>query len=336
MQRERSRRATTIGIFSALVGVVLFAWFVRRVGPAEVFGGLRQIGGGIAIVIALAGLRFAARAVAWIACLEAPHRLPFAAAFGAVVAGDAFGNLTPLGPLVGEPTKAAFVRRRIPMTPALTALAIENLFYTLTVVAVIALAMLALLFTFDLPAALREAGEIALALIVATLAAAVWVLWRRPAPLRRGLGALLPAGSGLHARLDRVGAIEHEVYTFAMRRPRSLALVLAAEMTFHALGILEVHVTWWMMQGAPPPLLTSFILEGANRLITVVFKFVPLRVGVDEVGTAGFTTLLGYGEAPGTTLAIVRKIRILFWTTVGTLLLVRRGLSMRSVLQEPN
>ena len=63
--------------------------------------------------------------------------------------------------------------------------------------------------------------------------------------------------------------------------------------------MLEVHVTLWMMTGAAPPLLTSFILEGANRLITVVFKFVPLRLGVDEMGTAAFTQLLGYGAAPG-------------------------------------
>src|SRR5262249_48388510 len=36
------------------------------------------------------------------------------------------------------------------------------------------------------------------------------------------------------------------------------------------------------------PWLTAFILETTNRFITVVFKFVPLRLGVDEAATAGF------------------------------------------------
>ena len=50
------------------------------------------------------------RAAAWSLCVEPPHRLPLGEAFAAVVCGDALGNLTPLGPLVGEPAKAAFVR----------------------------------------------------------------------------------------------------------------------------------------------------------------------------------------------------------------------------------
>jgi hypothetical protein len=334
VQRDRNRQATVTGILSAVLGVILFAWFVRRVGPREVLDGLRQVGWGVGAIVAIAGLRFAARAAAWRVCLEPPYRLPFAEAFAAVIAGDAFGNLTPLGPIVGEPAKAAFVRPRVPIAPALTALAIENLFYTLTVAAVIAASMVALIFSFPLPEALRDASEVTVVVLLAMIAIAAWVLWRRPAMVQRALAALLPAGSRLHARLDSIGAIEQDVYTFAARRQNAFVLLLCAELAFHALGVLEVHVTWWMMQGAPPPLLTSFILEGANRLITVVFKFVPLRVGVDEVGTAGFTRLLGYGEAPGTTLAIIRKIRVLFWTTIGTALLVRRGLSPRRILED--
>ena len=59
--------------------------------------------------------------------------------------GDALGNATPLGPLVSEPAKVAFVRDRVPLGVAFTALAIENLFYTLSVAAVIAAGTIALL-----------------------------------------------------------------------------------------------------------------------------------------------------------------------------------------------
>jgi hypothetical protein len=47
---------------------------------------------------------------------------------------------------------------------------------------------------------------------------------------------------------------------------------------------------------------------------------------VGELGTGAFTTLLGYGPATGATLAIIRKARILIWTAIGTVLVVRRGL----------
>jgi hypothetical protein len=309
-----------------VVGVALFAWFIQRVGASEVWSGLRQIGWGLIAIVAIGGLRFLARAVAWALCVEPPHRLAIGDAFAAVVSGDSFGNLTPLGPLVGEPAKAAFVRGGVPLAPALTAIAIEALLYTLSVAAMIAAAMIALLFSFELPGRLRHASEAAVAAILAGLAVALWILWRRPRLVSRALAAVAPGGSAIHSKLDDVRALEQEIYTFATRRRAALLPILACELAFHALGVLEVHVTWWLMQGEAPPLLTSFILEGANRLITVVFKFVPLQLGVAELGTGAFTTLLGYGPAPGATLAIVRKARIIIWTAIGTLLLVRRGL----------
>ena len=96
-------------------------------------------------IFGIAGLRFAVRAFGWIRCLEPPHRLRFADAFIAVVSGDALGNATPLGPLVSEPAKAAFVKDRVPLGAAFTALAIENVFYTLSVAAMIAAGIIALL-----------------------------------------------------------------------------------------------------------------------------------------------------------------------------------------------
>ena len=62
---------------------------------------------------------------------------------------------------------------------------------------------------------------------------------------------------------------------------------------------------------------TADLVRGANRLTNVVFKFVPMRLGVDEAGSALLTTVLGYSSATGATLALVRKVRMLVWTAVG-------------------
>ena len=83
-----------------------------------------------------------------------------------------------------------------------------------------------------------------------------------------------------------------------------------------------------------PTLLTAFILESVNRIINVAFKFVPLRTGVDEAGTGMLSKVLGFTTAIGVTLAIVRKGRDIFWTGIGVLLLVRRGLSVRGVTSD--
>jgi hypothetical protein len=304
-------------------GLLVFVWAVMRVGVAEIAADVSQVGWGLLLIIAFGGLRFLLRAVAWRLCLDPPHRLRLSDAFAAVICGDAIGNATPLGPLVGEPAKAAFVRGRVALTPALTALAIENVLYTLSAAAMIAAGMIALLLRFQLPPDVRGVGELAIAGTVALFVAALWMLWRQPALISRALGNVPP----LRKHADRIKQMEEEIYTFTSRHRHALPGLAAAEIGFHVLGVAEMYLTLWLLGVSSPLLLYAFLFETANRLITVVFKVVPWRLGVDEVGTAWFAVLIGLTNTTGTAMAILRKARMLFWAAIGGILLVREGLS---------
>jgi hypothetical protein len=319
------RTFSLTGVVTAVGGLALLVWVVWRVGLAEIAADVQQVGWGLVLIIGLGGLRFLLRAAAWRLCLDPPHHLRLRDAFAAVICGDAIGNLTPLGPLVGEPAKAAFVRGRVALTPALTALAIENLLYTLSAAAMIAAGMVALLVRFQVPPGVRGVGELAIAATFALFVTALWMLWRQPALVSRALGSVPP----LRKHADRIRQIEEQVYTFASRHRGALPALAAAEIGFHVLGVTEIFLTLWFLNGTPPALLTAFLFETANRLITVVFKVVPLRLGVDEVGTAGFALLIGLPPETGLTLAILRKARMVFWAAIGGILLVREGLSGR-------
>ena len=325
-----ARQVTAAGLLTAAAGTGLFIWLVTKVGPGEIWSGFQKIGWSLGWILLLGGLRFAARAYAWALCLEPPHMLHFTDAFNAVVCGDALGNVTPLGPLVGEPAKIACVRGRVSVGAALTALAMENVLYTLSVGAMIAAGTIALLFSVELPLALREFSEAALACIALMFAAVGWLVWRRPAIL----STLLPAARVKGSRIEKLRAMEQELFTFAARRRRIMLPLVGLELGFHALGVAEKHLTLWLILGGAPPLLTSFIVETADRVITVAFKFVPFQVGVGEAGTGLVTDLLGLGAAPGVTLSIVRKARMGIWSLAGTALLVRRGLTPRGVLAD--
>jgi hypothetical protein len=316
------RRSSLSGVLTAIGGLALLVWMVSTVGVAEIAADVRQVGWMIVAIIAIGGARFVLRAAAWRLCLDPPHTLRLSDGFAAVVCGDTIGNLTPLGPLVGEPAKAAFVRRRVALGPAVTALAIENVLYTLSAAGMIAAGTVALLVRFQLPSAVRGAGEAAVAATLLLFAISLWMLWRQPALISRALGLVPP----LRRHAPNVQAIESRVYTFAARHRAALLPLFAAEIGFHALGVLEIYITLWLLDGTAPPLLTAFILETANRLVTVVFKFVPLRLGVDEAATAYVSQLLGLGPRVGLSMAIIRKLRVLFWAVVGGVLLVREGL----------
>ena len=326
---EHRRRAafSVTGIVTAVAGAALFAIVLWTFDAVKVWEGIVRLRWWVLVIIAIGGFRFLARAVAWSACVEPPYRLSILDAFKGVIAGDMIGNLTPLGPVLGEPAKAAYAKGNTPAGVLLTALAIETFVYSLSAAAMIAAGTLALLFAFDPPAGLRVAGEVIVGAIFLLFLIAMTMLWRQPAVLSR----LMPMfGARGLARADKVRALEQQIYTFASRRGWVVVAVIVCELAFHALGVLEAHLTLTLLSptGESPALLTSFILETFNRLFAVIFKFIPYQTGAGELGSGAVTEVLGLGATTGVTVSVIRKIRMLAWALAGAALLVgRRGLA---------
>ena len=332
---RRTQSLSLAGLLISAAGIALFVWLVWAAGPKTVWDGFQKVGWGLIAIVALAGIRFAMRAAAWTRCLEPPHTMRLTEAFTAVVSGDALGNATPLGPLVGEPAKVAFVRKRVPLGAAFTALAIENVFYTLSVAAVVAAGTIALLFRGGVAGNVRLAAEIAIASVLASYVVVAWALVRQPALLSRLIGLVSKVWSSprLQVRMEKVRRLEQDIYTFTRRRRPTVAPVIAMELGFHALGVFEVHLTLWLL-GANPRLADAFILETVNRLITVLFKFVPQQPGLNEGATVLAAQMLGLDFQTGSTLGIVRRARMIFWQLAGMALLVRHGVSTRLILAD--
>jgi hypothetical protein len=318
-------------------GLALFAYFVWRAGPAEIWANVSKIGWGFAAILLVSGLRFVVRALAWTLCFEPPYRLKFRHAFSAYLIGDSAGNVVPLGLVVSEPTKVALVRDRVPFEAGLSAIAVENIFYMVSVALFILCGAAALLASFQLPNVLRYSsyGTIAGALFIIALAA--YALKHRWRFLTAALDWAARRGTGRRAlgrRREKVTAFEDRIYGFYEHGQRRFPARLACEFAFHLLGVAEAFVTIALISGTQPSLLSAFLFESVNRIITVAFKFVPLRAGVDELGTGELARVLSFGMTAGVTLAIVRKARTIFWMAVGVLLLFSRGLTLRGVAEE--
>lgn len=314
------------GVLWAVAGLALFAVTVRQTGLDPVLDGVKRVGIGFPAIVAIAGARLWLRAKAWTLCADVPAHLPASDAFRAVVAGDALGNLTPLGLLASEPAKAAFVRHRLSLPAALAAITVENLLYTASVAVVIVGGTIALLLTFDVPRPLQLASVGAMSAVLAVVVVGLVVLargWRLLSALVAWLDHRAP--SALRSRLAGLRDVEDRIYGFNQRHPGRLWRVLSLDAAFHALAVAEIWLTLVLLTGTWHGPLTVFVLEAVNRTITVVFKFVPLRLGVDEAGTEVLARTLALPPGVGVTMAIVRKARVLTWAAVGVYFLARRG-----------
>jgi glycosyltransferase 2 family protein len=334
-----SRRFAPLGIVFAFLGLFLFAFFVRKAGLSEIAAGIKRLGAGFLLILALSAVRQAVRSLAWTRCFELPHRLRFREAFVARVMGDALGNIIPLASVaVSEPSKAFFVRHRVPLLASVAALALENIFYSLSVVLFIFSGATALLLNFSLPKPLRYASFATLITTTIIVIVGFFVInqqWRFLSGASSWLHKMGVGRSSLERALPSAQALEERVYGFYKKNRGRLAATFALELCFHLAGVVEVYTTLsFISDFKEPTLLIAFILESVNRVINVVFKFIPLRTGVDEAGTGMLSKVLGFTTAIGVTLAIVRKARDIFWTAIGVSLIVRRGFSLAAVTRK--
>src|SRR5690606_24231723 len=151
--------------------------------------------------------------------------------FRAFLAGDALGNLTPLGMAASEPAKAFLIRHHLATREAVASLALDNLVYGATIVAVVGAGLVVLLLTASLPFGWQE-GALGL---LAALALGSLLAVRR---LRRG--AWRESRGARPAWREPLTALRQSVVRFSEGHPTRLWRIFALGLLFHALAVLEV------------------------------------------------------------------------------------------------
>ncbi len=299
------------GAIVTIAGALLFAWSIRVAGATAVTQGIRRLGPGFLVVCALGGVRGILRTVAWRLCLDQTSLLKFGRAFSAYLAGGAIGNITPFGFFISEPSKIVLVKDQLAASASIAALAVENLFYVVSVAIMLAAGTTALLsLAAPLPAAASRVSLGVLGVVVGATLGGAWIVAGRRR-IASGIARRLGAGT------TRLREIEDRVFGFAERHPDRWLPVALCQVFFHAAAVFEIWLALGLITGHPPSLLTAFVFESVNRTITVAFQFVPMWLGVDEAGTGLVAAALGISPAAGVTLALARKGRILLWTAIG-------------------
>ena len=320
MTAGRRVPARLVAAACTLGGAALFAWVVRRTGPADILDGIQRVGWGLSAILVLAGLRLAVRAAAWRFCMTPGSTLDFGRAFSAFLAGDTAGTITPLGLLASEPTKIFLTRHHLATRESIASLAIENLLYAVSALAMIAVGLGVMLATIPLTAAWRWSigGALAALLVAAPIA---WRLMRGTWDDRRGERS---------PWRERLSAARQAVTGFAIAHPGRIWRALCFDAAFHFLAVVEVFLTLrWLLGTGSPSMTQAIVFESINRVVIVVFKFVPFRIGIDEALTGALAPVLSVNPAAGVSLAVVRKIRSLFWAAVGLVVIAAHPATAR-------
>lgn len=323
------------GIILTIIGIGLFAYFVYAVGFHEIFEGIKRFGfAGFGVIIVIFFLRICARAWAWKLSVHEPYSLRMRDTIPAVVIGEALSSTIPLGVLVSGTSKAVAVRMHIPLVAGLSSVATENLFYSFTTAVFLIVGAVVLLRNF----VVDETVTLTLDLIIASLGLLIILglimvirRWHFASETcewlyEKGFFRKLLENGRFDVRL-----FENFIYGFYRRYPKRFVPICGIETVYHLLGIAEVWFILSRLSDAYPSVLDSFLLESVSRLITIIFKLVPFVIGVDEAGAQFVGTTIALAAGIGVTIAIIRKGRIVFWTLIGLILVIKRGISISEI-----
>jgi putative ABC transport system permease protein len=313
-----------------LLGLGLLIYVINRVGVQPLFDALLRIGFGFFVVLGLSGLRHVLRTISMRAAVPAKHRrISFRHAFAARLGGEAISFLTFTGPLLGEATKVALLRKRVPLTYGVPALVVDNLIYNLSVVFFVLSGAVVMLLRYPLPPGvylvlLVIAAVAASGILVAAIAAKrrvmllTWIIDR--------LGELRLSPKVILKKRHHIYHLESKVYDFYKHHPGAFFLMIACNLLAHAASVAEVFLTLRML-GFHPQVAQAYIIESLTKVINFAFAFVPGTIGVYEGGTEVILQKgLGFTPAAGLALALVRKAAIVVWTSIGLLVLTWRTL----------
>jgi hypothetical protein len=335
---QKFARLKVIAIVLTIAGLALFGYFVYSVGFYEIADGVARFGlVGFAGILFIYFLRICARAYAWKLSVYEPYHLDLKDTVPAVIIGEALSSTIPLGILVSGTSKAIAVRKRIPLVAGLSSVATENLFYSLITGIFLVLGAFTLLRGFVVDPGLALTINLLVAAVVILIGLGITMVirqWHFASEIcewlyQHGvLRRLLENG-----RLD-VRLFENLIYGFYRRYPRRFLPICLLQAAYHMLGIAEVWYILSRLSELYPSLLNAFLLESVSRLVTILFKLIPFMIGVDEAGAQFVGQTVGLAAGVGVTIAIIRKGRILFWTAIGMILIVKRGITFKEVSSE--
>ena len=316
------------------LGLLFLGYLIGRLGPEAILHNFATLKWTFPFILLLACTWHITNSIAWsFAFPSGAFRPRLHALFMAKLAGEAVNQLTPLANIGGEPLKAYLLRRESPPSRGLASVVINKTAQIITGLFFTAIGLSLVVLYWTLPRAIPLPIQLGLGILLAIGALLIWFLWRKQQHLFSSLLAFLSRMGVrtdlLERRLAKAVRIDHGISQFYRDCKGRFFLV----MFFHSIGwLLGACETFVILRalGAQIDFSVAFLITSLTLLINALFFFMPSNIGVMEGGQVFLLATLGLDPAMGLSLGIAKRMRKIFWISIGWLFLTRLS---RNVLQ---
>jgi uncharacterized protein (TIRG00374 family) len=235
------------------------------------------------------------------------------------VAGEAINSITPFSWGGGDPARVYLLKNHIPLNEGAASVVVDRTLNNFAAVLFMLIGIVITLVKFSLPTELKVGLPIVLILI---LLGSVFLYSRSHEGLFQ---FLLDALKFLRLKrnfsektLKNVSEIDRHISHFYKTNRWGFLAAFSLHFFGRLCGVVEIYLAAIFL-GHPLHLMDSYLLASMTIVVNMVFVFVPGSLGVMEGAYAGAFALLNLNPAVGTSIQIVRRVRMVFWTAMGFL-----------------
>jgi phosphatidylglycerophosphate synthase len=299
-----------LSLAALLLGLGLLALALIDVDLDSIDQLARQLGAALPIVLLPSAAWHLVRTAAWQRCFAVDARPTFARALRVRLAAEAFSFVTIRG-VAGEPLKVVLLAPEIPTPVSAATVAMERAAYLLTTAVLIVFAALVAATTLDLSGRWIRIFAITAVVTIVIIFALLRVAAR---PERQPRSPR--AGSESPSFFNRFAHEFAQQLRSLLRNDRSrLAGLIAFETAAFALMAAEV---WLVLRvaGTSVTAVGAVAVETFTRVASFASAFIPANLGALEASNVAAANAVG-AAGGAAALALVRRVRGLFWCGVG-------------------
>ena len=253
-------------------------------------------------------------------------RISFFRLFKLTVSGFAINYITPFGLMGGEPYKIIELQPELGIQKSTSSVLLGTM---MRVVAHFIFWMVSIPLLLFLVPVLSDSVEIGI--FVTTGITFLLLLWAYRVYTRGGVNRALIISSRLpfigkkikayrDGNQEKINQMDELISDLYKNRKRDFFLSLSFEFIARILVCVEVIL---MMQAIKQPITfgESVLIESLQSLISNLFFFMPMQMGAREGGFVIVYGILSIPLAYGVFVSLCKRIRELFWTLIGVVLI---------------
>ena len=322
MHKTPLKAQLPLRLFAIVMSAGFFAYLIYRTGAGNLWKSLSELGWGIVLVLALAGVSHLVRTWGWRLTLgDDQHKISFSRMVGLRLGAEAAGQLGILGQTVGDSVRVSRMSAEIPIATSLASVTLDRGLYIVTATVTTIAGILAALPLVGLSHALRlYASLFALAMIAFLMLTLLAVRKRWPVLSwsARSIARIPSLRNWIDKRYLTVQSVENALFDFHHKTPGAFWGSFSLNLAAQCLAVSEVCLILWLM-GVKMGFFSALVIEALTKLVNVLGNFNPGNIGTYEGGTMLIGKMFGLSNATGLALGLSRRLRSFFWAAVGAI-----------------